>query len=362
VGSEAYNNAMTQFDSSKNQAYGSARDTATAGGSHGSDEPVWPGPARPEPKHCAAAACAAESAETDQPDLRWSIGMSPLAQILATANRPAPAPGQVNVATTPVASIYANHDQQQMDAYKQKVSQENAMWGGLASLAGCRHQRLRAWSRQPIHVCARFWIDPIDCNRAWRWYRRPSVHDVLRSTSMAITPLSQAIYKGLDPSVYQPLQQLETGDALTQAGMDASPTSKWGALGRVAQALSGSYLTNTSRSKLADTIAGGKKQAMEDLMSALQPRAAVPSALPQSAAPRPMAQAPTGQPMPAVQATPPEGSPAAVVADRFPPNGRRRPRRKKPLRLRPPRRREDPTTVRRSPRSRAAASTIFSAQ
>jgi hypothetical protein len=33
VGSEAYNNAMTQFQSSKNQAYGSARDTATAGGS-----------------------------------------------------------------------------------------------------------------------------------------------------------------------------------------------------------------------------------------------------------------------------------------------------------------------------------------
>jgi hypothetical protein len=135
---------------------------------------------------------------------------------------------------------------------------------------------------------------------------------------MALTPLSQAIYKGLDPGVYQPLQQLETGDALTQAGMDASPTSKWGALGRVAQALSGSYLTNTSRSKLADTIAGGKKQAMEDLMAALQPQAAVPNALPQSAAPRSMAQAPVGRPQPAVQPAPPEGSPAAVVADRFP--------------------------------------------
>jgi hypothetical protein len=32
VGSEAYNNAMTNFNSTKNQAYGSARDTATAGG------------------------------------------------------------------------------------------------------------------------------------------------------------------------------------------------------------------------------------------------------------------------------------------------------------------------------------------
>lgn len=32
VGSEAYNSAMSQFQSSKNQAYGSARDSATAGG------------------------------------------------------------------------------------------------------------------------------------------------------------------------------------------------------------------------------------------------------------------------------------------------------------------------------------------
>lgn len=31
-GSEAYNNAMTNFNSTKNQAYGSARDSATAGG------------------------------------------------------------------------------------------------------------------------------------------------------------------------------------------------------------------------------------------------------------------------------------------------------------------------------------------
>lgn len=33
VGSEAYNSAMTNFNNTKNQAYGSARDTATAGGS-----------------------------------------------------------------------------------------------------------------------------------------------------------------------------------------------------------------------------------------------------------------------------------------------------------------------------------------
>lgn len=62
--------------------------------------------------------------------------MSPLAQVLATATRQTPAPNPVNVATTPVASIYANHDQQLMDKYKADLAQQNAMWGGLASLAG----------------------------------------------------------------------------------------------------------------------------------------------------------------------------------------------------------------------------------
>jgi hypothetical protein len=62
--------------------------------------------------------------------------MSPLVQILAAANRPAPAPPQTQVATTPVASIYANNDAQKMEKYKADLAQQNAMWGGLASLAG----------------------------------------------------------------------------------------------------------------------------------------------------------------------------------------------------------------------------------
>lgn len=60
--------------------------------------------------------------------------MSPLAQVLATANRPAPPPPQPTVATTPVASIYANNDSQNMDAYKAQLAQQNAQFGGLASL------------------------------------------------------------------------------------------------------------------------------------------------------------------------------------------------------------------------------------
>lgn len=60
--------------------------------------------------------------------------MSPLAQVLASANRPAPAPPQPTVAPTNVAGIYANNDAQNMDAYKAQLAAQNAKFGGLASL------------------------------------------------------------------------------------------------------------------------------------------------------------------------------------------------------------------------------------
>lgn len=60
--------------------------------------------------------------------------MSPLAQILAQANRPAPAPPQTTVAPTNVAGIYANNDAQNMAAYNAQLAQQNAQFGGLASL------------------------------------------------------------------------------------------------------------------------------------------------------------------------------------------------------------------------------------
>lgn len=60
--------------------------------------------------------------------------MTPLAQILATANRSPIAPTPTQVAPTNVAGIYANNDAQKMDAYKAQLGQQNAMYGGLASL------------------------------------------------------------------------------------------------------------------------------------------------------------------------------------------------------------------------------------
>jgi hypothetical protein len=60
--------------------------------------------------------------------------MSPLAQILAVANRQAPSPPQPTIQPTNVAGIYANNDAQNMAKYQAQLAQQNAQFGGLASL------------------------------------------------------------------------------------------------------------------------------------------------------------------------------------------------------------------------------------
>ena len=60
--------------------------------------------------------------------------MSPLAQVLMEANRPAPQPNPATVQPTNVAGIYNNYNQAEMDAYKAQLAQQNSMFGGLASL------------------------------------------------------------------------------------------------------------------------------------------------------------------------------------------------------------------------------------
>jgi hypothetical protein len=59
---------------------------------------------------------------------------SPLAQVLAQANRPAPPPPQPTIQPTNVAGIYANNDAQKMAEYQAQLAQQNAQFGGLASL------------------------------------------------------------------------------------------------------------------------------------------------------------------------------------------------------------------------------------
>jgi hypothetical protein len=54
--------------------------------------------------------------------------------VLAEANKPAPTPPQTQVQPTNVAGIYANNDAQNMAAYQAQLGQQNAEFGGLASL------------------------------------------------------------------------------------------------------------------------------------------------------------------------------------------------------------------------------------
>lgn len=118
---------------------------------------------------------------------------------------------------------------------------------------------------------------------------------------MAITALSQAVLQGMDPNIYRPLQDMQQGDAMSQVGLDASPTTKWGAIGRLANALAGSYVTNSATSDLAKAITGNKasaKEKEEEMLTGLQQNAAVPQAAP----------AMTSQDQPVGAVTPPTNS------------------------------------------------------
>ena len=63
---------------------------------------------------------------------------SPLAQMLAQASASGanPTPFRATVAPTDVLRAYSDYNTAAEQAYKDKVSQQNAMWGGLAQLGG----------------------------------------------------------------------------------------------------------------------------------------------------------------------------------------------------------------------------------
>jgi hypothetical protein len=137
---------------------------------------------------------------------------------------------------------------------------------------------------------------------------------------MVATTLSQSILAGMDPSVIKNIQNIENGEQYLKTGMDASPTTGWGAVGRLANALAGSYIENSSASDLAKSIASGKKSASDQLFAALEPQhpsTPVPSA-PPALAPTPN---PGAAPPPSLApqaAVPDPNSPNAQVANRFP--------------------------------------------
>jgi hypothetical protein len=61
---------------------------------------------------------------------------SPLAQILAQSQSAgqSPTPFHATVAPTDVLKAYSDYNTAMESAYKDKVAQNNAMWGGLSSL------------------------------------------------------------------------------------------------------------------------------------------------------------------------------------------------------------------------------------
>lgn len=133
---------------------------------------------------------------------------------------------------------------------------------------------------------------------------------------MATDALTAAILQGLDPGTYRSLSDIQQGNALQQIGQDASPTSKWGALGRLANAAAGTYLSSSATSDLAKTIAGGKKSAQDQLLAAIEAQSAaasprsspVPMAAPAQAAPSPMP-APSASPQAAAAPTMAQAAP-----------------------------------------------------
>src|SRR6185312_13614727 len=137
---------------------------------------------------------------------------------------------------------------------------------------------------------------------------------------MAATTLSQSILAGMDPSTYRNIADIQNGQEYLKAGMDASPTTKWGAIGRLANALAGSYIENSSISDLGKSVAAGKKAASDQLLAAIQaqqnPTPTPPLSPPTIAHPAVQPDVPEASAQPPVPVAP--GSPNAQVAARFP--------------------------------------------
>ncbi len=111
------------------------------------------------------------------------------------------------------------------------------------------------------------------------------------------SPLAQLLASGnLDPAAYGGLQNIQLGQGLLQSGLDATPTTGWGALGRLAQTLAGSYLTNSGQSDLAKAVTAGRKSANADLMAALGGRPMLQPAVEPKPADAKPSNAPAGQP------------------------------------------------------------------
>lgn len=125
VGSDAYNNAMTQLDNARTQAFQSAQDSATAGGA----------------QSAANLFGLAQSGQNQQLSQQQMMQQQPLALLSelsgatpATPSQPIATPAQTSVAPTDVVGATSAANSAAMAQYQAQLAQQNSMYGGLASL------------------------------------------------------------------------------------------------------------------------------------------------------------------------------------------------------------------------------------
>lgn len=127
VGSDAYNNSMTQLENARTQAYQSAQDSATAGGASSASQLF-------------GLAQAGQNQNIQQQQLAQQQPISLLSQLFgatpSTPTQPISTPSQTGVAPTDMVGATASANNAAMSAYQAQVQQQNATYGGLAGLAG----------------------------------------------------------------------------------------------------------------------------------------------------------------------------------------------------------------------------------
>jgi len=129
LGSDAYNNAMGQFNNAKTQAYRAASDSAIQSGVNNAAT-------------LNNMALQNQALNVNQQIAAQSQPINLLSALIsggqATGQTAAPnaVPAQTGINPTDVAGITQNNYTNQMAAYQAKLAQQNSLWGGLANLGG----------------------------------------------------------------------------------------------------------------------------------------------------------------------------------------------------------------------------------
>lgn len=127
VGSDAYNNAETQFDNSRTQAYQSAQDSATAQGAQSAAQLF-------------GLAQSGQNQNIQQQQLAQQQPLSLLSQLFgatpSTPTQPIATPSQTSVSPTDVVGATAAANNEAMAQYQAQLAQQNATTGSIGGLLG----------------------------------------------------------------------------------------------------------------------------------------------------------------------------------------------------------------------------------